>query len=171
MKRGFTIIELLVSLGIFIIVTTMVVANFRGGNRSDELKIAAETVASNLRRAQNMALAGELTDGITPPGGYGIYFNLATADRYIIFADKNGNLAYDAGEALPAGLIALPQGMVITAISPAAASVALFKPPKPTIYINGGTVFNLVAVTVKHSLSGQMKKIILNRISGRIDVE
>ena len=127
---------------------------------------------NHIRLAQNYCLGSKTYDGAnTPKGGWGVHFALASPSSYIIFADKNGNLAYDAGEALPAGLIALPQGMVITAISPAAASVALFKPPKPTIYINGGTVFNLVAVTVKHSLSGQMKKIILNRISGRIDVE
>ncbi|MFH2136366.1 MAG: GspH/FimT family pseudopilin [Patescibacteria group bacterium] len=170
-KGGFTIIELLVSLGIFIIVTTMVVTNFRGGSRSDELKIAAETVASNLRRAQNMALAGEQFEGITPAGGYGIYFNLGNPDKYIIFADKNGNLAYDAGEVLPDGLITLPPNMVIVGVLPAASSAVVFKPPKPTVYINGGTVNDIIAVTVKHNLSGKSKKIVLNRISGRIDVE
>ncbi len=171
MKRGFTIIELLISLGIFIIVTTMVVSNFRGGSRSDELKIAAETVASNLRRAQNMALAGEQFLGMTPLGGYGVSFNLGNPDGYIIFADKNGNFFYDDGEALPGGSISLPLDIVITGISPAAASAVTFKPPKPTAYINGGTIDNLLAITLKHSLSGKMKKIILNRISGRIDVE
>lgn len=171
MKKGFTIIELLVSLGIFIIVTAMVVTNFRGGSRSDELKIAVETIASNLRRAQNMALAGELTDGVTPPGGYGIYFNLATSDRYIIFADKNGNLAYDANEALPDGIVVLAKNIVLSGVFPAAASTIIFKPPKPTTYINGGTIDNFLTVTAKHNLSGKIKKISANRISGRIDVE
>lgn len=171
MKKGFTLIELLVSLGIFIIVTTMVVTNFRGGSRSDELKIVAETIASNLRRAQNMALAGEQFLGMTPAGGYGVYFNSGNPDQYLIFADKNGNFSYDANEALPDGSITLPPNIVITGVLPAANSTAVFKPPKPTVYINGGTVNDIIAVTIKHNLSGKTKKIILNRISGRIDVE
>lgn len=171
MKKGFTIIELLVSLGIFIVVTAMVVTNFRGGSRSDELKIAAETIASNLRRVQNMALAGELIDGVTPPGGYGIYFNLATSDRYILFADKNGNRAYDVNEALPDGTIILAKNIRLSDVLPAAASTVIFKPPKPTIYINGDTADNVITVTIKHALSGKIKKILTNRISGRVDVE
>ncbi|MFZ5363974.1 MAG: pilus assembly FimT family protein [Patescibacteria group bacterium] len=171
MKKGFTIIELLVSLSIFIIVTAMVVTNFRGGNRSDELKIAAETIASSLRRVQNMALAGELVDGISPPGGYGIYFNLGNPGQYLIFADKDGDLAYDVGEVLADGAIDLADNITLENILPAAASTIIFKPPKPTIYINGGVGDNILGVTVKHSLSGKVKKILVNRISGRVDVE
>jgi Tfp pilus assembly protein FimT len=171
MKRGFTIIELLVSLGIFIIVTAMVVTNFRGGNQSDELKIAAETIASSLRRAQNMALAGELIDEISPPGGYGVYFNSGNPGQYLIFADKDGNLAYDVGEVLVNGAIDLADNIILDDVSPMAASAVIFKPPKPTIYINGGVGDNVLEVTVKHVLSGKIKKILINRISGRVDVE
>lgn len=171
MKKGFTIIELLVSLGIFIIVTTMVVTNFRGGSRSDELKIAAETIASNLRRVQNMALAGEQVGGITPMGGYGIYFSLGEPSHYIIFADSNGNQKYDMGEDLLDGKIMLLKNIVITEVQPLVNSSVVFKPPKPTVYINGGIADNIFSVTVKHTLSGKIKKVSANRVSGRIDVE
>lgn len=173
MKRGFTIIELLVSLGIFVIITTMVVANFRAGSRSDELKIAASALSSDLRRAQNMALAGQEVNGVTPMGGYGVYFNLGEPGHYIIFADVNDNQKYDIGEDLSDGKILLARNVVITGVLPLVASsaVVVFKPPKPTIYINGGIVEGILAVTIKHSLSGKEKKIVINRVSGRIDVE
>ncbi len=173
MKKGFTLIELLVSIGIFIIVTGMVVTNFRAGSRSDDLKIAAEALASNLRRAQNMGLAGEQIDGMTPPGGYGVNFKLNVPNSYIIFADKNGNLVYDVNmnEELPDGIITLPKDVVITGVSPAVTSNMVFKPPKPTIYINGDPSADVLAVTLKHNLSGNSRKILVNRISGRIDVE
>lgn len=171
MKKGFTLIELLVSIGIFIIITGMVVANFRAGSRSDELKIAADALVSNLRRAQNMALAGEQINGITPSGGYGVYFKLSDPDRYIIFADNNGNLIYDLGEELSDGVIILPKDVGITGVSPQIISSVVFKPPKPTIYINGGTTNDMTTVTFKHNLTGKSKKIIVNRVSGRIDTE
>lgn len=171
MKKGFTLIELLVSIGIFIIVTGMVVTNFRAGSRSDDLKIAADALVSSLRRAQNMALAGEQIDGMTPPGGYGVNFKLSVPNRYIIFADKNGNLAYDANEELPDGIIALAKDVVITGVSPAVTSNVVFKPPKPTIFINGDPSADALVVILKHNLSGNSRKILVNRISGRIDVE
>jgi prepilin-type N-terminal cleavage/methylation domain-containing protein len=171
MKKGFTLIELLVSIGIFIVVTGMVVANFRAGSRSDELKITADALVSNLRRAQNMSLAGELVNGVTPPGGYGVYFNLGTPNRYVIFADSNGNLVYDANEDLSDGLIVLPKDIVINTVSPKNISSVVFKPPKPTIYINGDPPSDTLVVTLKHNVTGKSKKIIVNRISGRIDIE
>lgn len=180
MKKGFTIIELLVSIGIFIVVTTMVVANFRAGSRSDELKISAETLVSNLRRAQNMALAGQLTDGVTPPGGYGVYFKLADVNRYIIFADSNGNLIYDDGEALGDGTIILPLNVIIEKIKkssgPVLSGEVVFKPPKPTIYICKTGVIpceteDALFVTLKHTLSNKTQQVSVSRISGRINVE
>lgn len=180
MKKGFTIIELLVSLGIFVVVTTMVVANFRAGSRSDELKITAETLVSNLRRAQNMALAGQLTDGVTPPGGYGVYVKLAEADRYVIFADKNGNLVYDDGEALVDGIIFLPRNVRIEKIEKTLGATisgeVVFKPPKPVIYICKTGVIpceteDALSITLKHVLSEKTQQVSVNRISGRVEAE
>lgn len=171
MKRGFTIIELLVAMSIFVIITAMVVANFRAGSRSDELRIAAETLVSNLRKAQNMALAGQLKDGISPLGGYGVYFKLAESDRYIIFADLDGELDYDMGEALADGTVILPRDVRIDGIQPTVISTVVFKPPKPTIYINSGVQENSLSIKLKHNLSGKTKLIVINRISGQINVE
>lgn len=171
MKRGFTIIELLVSIGIFIVITTMVVANFRAGSRSDELKVAADALGADLGRAQNMALAGQEVNGVTPTGGYGVYFTTNEPSRYIIFVDSNDNQKYDVGEDLAGGKILLPKNVTITSVQPLASSSAVFKPPKPMVYINGGTTDNMLIVVLKHTLTGKTRKIILNRISGRIDVE
>jgi len=171
MRRGFTIIELLVAMGIFIVITSMVVANFRTGSRSDELKIAAEALVSNLRKAQNMALAGQLKDGVSPAGGYGLYFKLADSDRYIIFADLDGGLDYDFNEALADGTVILPRDVRIINIEPTVIANVIFKPPKPIIYINGGTSEATLTITLKHNLSGQTRKVMLKRISGQIGIE
>jgi prepilin-type N-terminal cleavage/methylation domain-containing protein len=170
MKRGFTIIELLVAISIFIVVTGLVVANFRRGARSDELKIAAAGLANTLRRAQTMALAGETINGALPLGGYGVYVTLDTPNRYIIFADRNNDKIYGVGEELAGGINFLPPSIAINQVSPVSVSV-VFKPPKPTIYIDGGTSENLVMITLKDSISGQTRKVTVNRISGQISME
>jgi prepilin-type N-terminal cleavage/methylation domain-containing protein len=170
MKRGFTIIELLVAVSIFIIITGLVVADFRRGARSDELKIAASGLASTLQRAQTMALAGEAINGIVPAGGYGVYVTLDVPNRYIIFADNDDDKTYDAGEDLADGVNFLPSNITISQVSPASASI-IFKSPKPTIYINGDISLNLAIITLKDSISNQSRKVIVNRISGQISVE
>lgn len=95
-RPGFTLAELLVSIFIFGLLTTLVIANFHGGNYDQELRRAAEQLASNLRRMQNLSMSGYVyTPGGngfsgTPPGGYGMYMNsrygLATT-QYSLFAD------------------------------------------------------------------------------------
>jgi len=168
MKKGFTIIELLVAMSIFIIVTGLVVANFRRGARSDELRIAATGLASTLRRAQTMALAGVQVNGELPAGGYGVHVSISEPSRYIIFTSND--LLYNSGEELAGGIIFLPSNIVIEEVSLTPLSV-VFKPPKPTIYINGGTSENLVMITLKDSISDQTRKVTVNRISGQISVE
>lgn len=170
MKKGFTIIELLVAISIFIVITGLVVANFRRGARSDELKIAAAGLASTLRKAQTMALAGEAIGGVVPAGGYGVYVTMDTPNRYIIFADNDGNKIYGVGEELAGGINFLPSNIAVDQVSPVSASV-VFKPPKPTIYINGGTSENSATITLKDSISDQTRKVTVNRISGQISVE
>ena len=55
-KTGFTLPELLVSMGIFLIILSLTIANFRGGNQTSELKLKALEVSENIRRVQNNAL-------------------------------------------------------------------------------------------------------------------
>ena len=55
---GFTLLELLVSIGIFTIITTAVVVNFRSGQHSNELRLTAGQLASDLRALYTQAQAG-----------------------------------------------------------------------------------------------------------------
>lgn len=60
-ERGFSFLEILVSIGIFAIITTAVVVNFRSGQHSNELRLAAEGLASDLRSLYTTAQAGTAT--------------------------------------------------------------------------------------------------------------
>lgn len=89
--RGFSIMELLVATVIFLIITGFVIANFRAGQRHDELELAGRALASNLRQAQSMALAGVQTQAGKTPSGFGIFININKNNKdnqtYQLFAD------------------------------------------------------------------------------------
>lgn len=116
--KGFTLTELLFSIAIMGVLSTIVLANFHRGQYSNDLQAAADKMVGNIRRMQNLAMAGAVvtppwdpTLQIVPPGGFGIEFRDEGAPSYVTFADvltfgnpcKTGvaNEAYDYGHNLP----------------------------------------------------------------------
>lgn len=99
-KKGFTLIELIVSAGIITLIFAYTLANFRGAEQND-MKLALQKVISDIREVQTMALAGkvyeEVTPNIYPAGGYGLAFTKAS-NNYEIFADLNSNVYPDVAE-------------------------------------------------------------------------
>ena len=127
-RMGFTLVEMLVSLAIFGVISGFVMANLRVGGQGDELRLSSQLVASAIRRIQTMAVAGqtvyfcrksgeitgsklcstgkdtECLEGScvkeTPPGGYGLHLSSAAGSErtMITFADLDRDHGYDAGE-------------------------------------------------------------------------
>jgi Tfp pilus assembly protein FimT len=96
MMRGFSLIELLVVTGIFIVITGVVLANNAQFNSSVLLGNAAYDVALSVRQAQVYGLSTQSYSGQFQVG-YGIHFQ-GTAG-YLLFADLDvtHNKRYDAG--------------------------------------------------------------------------
>lgn len=95
-NRGFTIIELVVTTGILIIVTTLIFANYPKFRENISLKKTAQEIALAVRRAQTYGLGvREFQPGSGVFPGYGVYFNIASSDSFVLFADINGNNTYD----------------------------------------------------------------------------
>lgn len=170
-RMGFTLIELVISIGIIIIVTGLVVAGFRVGGRNEALSLAAQDVASVIKQAQSWTLTGQVIKGEFPRGGYGVHFSAATPSSYILFADLDNDLIYDDGEAIDGGTHSLPPQITIAEVLPSATADLVFKPPAPEIFINKYREANELAVSLKHSDTGQIKKVRVDRISGRISSE
>jgi prepilin-type N-terminal cleavage/methylation domain-containing protein len=125
-RRGFTLSELLVSMSIMMVITTMAIVNFRNAEYADELLFAAENIAAEMRRAQNFALisrtvpycaeAGELNgkfcferinaecgnDGQcieqAPQGGWGLVISTDPDEPDMIFYADTGNADRISGE-------------------------------------------------------------------------
>lgn len=138
MKRptGFTLVELIVAMGIMVLITTAAVANLRGRSPDRQLRDQARNLASLLRQAQVQAIAGEPADGAVPVGGYGVQAQSCSTPPcdVILFADKNGNFSLDTGE--ERSRISLGNDVTINSISIADPVHVLFRPPAGFICFN-----------------------------------
>lgn len=98
--RGFTLVELMVTVAIVVLVTGIALVRYGSFNNSVLLKSQAYEIALDLRAAQTYGVsvsgqnAGELYSA------YGLYFDLSTPNSYQLFQDENGNRTMDTGEAV-----------------------------------------------------------------------
>ncbi len=148
-KYGFTLVELLVSLSIIILITTIFLANYKSTNKRSGLVLATQKLASDIRLIQTYSLGAKENNGIVPPGGWGIVFDktLDNNTSIIIFADDSSldfTRALDGSEDVET--VDFPEGIYIelldTSISVSKADL-VFLPPKPTTYINANSTETL----------------------------
>jgi len=91
-KKGFTLIELIISIAITVIIGGIILANYRVGQKQQTLRAEAQKLVSTLRQAQNMASAGKTylypdeTKAEVPEYGYGVYVDDAN-NKYTLFAN------------------------------------------------------------------------------------
>jgi len=148
--RGFTVMELLVSISIFIVITLLVISNFKLGDRRSRLRLYAQEMTSVLRDAQNLALtAAPLPSGYIP-AAYGVHFE-PDKNSYLIFADLStpSNYLYNKGIDADVQLFNLGDDHYISAVNVpqvkngACQSVnppnldIVFTVPEALVYFNG----------------------------------
>ncbi|MDP3764283.1 MAG: prepilin-type N-terminal cleavage/methylation domain-containing protein [bacterium] len=135
---GFTLIELIIIIGIVGFLSAMVIT---GGNKgADQRKIILETrrLAEEIRKVQNMALSsiaqdcGVLGNKVVPSG---IILSTALPDRYRLVADCDENKAYNAGSDILLSTVILSASQ-ISLVSPASPLEIFFIPPLPVTAIN-----------------------------------
>lgn len=182
--KGFTLIELIVVIGIFITITTLILANYTGFSDRLSLKRTVQEIALSIRQAQSYGLAvREFGTGTNQFPGYGIYFQESVPDTYKFFADVNNNKIYDgdsSGELVQIYKIQTssrifdicgnrntsPPG---TCDVPTLNAVYLRPEPSVTLRTTAGISFSDVEIIIR-SPKGLEKKIVL-WISGQISVE
>lgn len=168
--KGFTMVEMIVVIGIVTIIASIGIVSFRSGGRATDLTREAQTLALNLRRAQNMALAGTLYQGATP-GGYGIHLDAASPNSYVLFADLDNNKLFGAGEAVET--VTFARNVVITGLAPAASLNIVYSPPEPTTTVyddTGANLGNTASAILGYSGAALSKTVNIN-ISGQISVQ
>lgn len=188
-RRGFTLVELLVSMSIFAVMSALVMVNFRVGERSDELRLGAQAFSSLIRDAESRAASGAtvclcLSGGPTGPvctpqrtcpgggtpsdavprGGYGIHAGVGDT-RASLFADLDADRLMGAGEELVSEPFSASAGVRVSA----GGGAVTFVPPRPEVYVNGAQAEQEFSVTLEQLLNNTRREVRYNRISRRIE--
>ena len=149
-KKGFTIIETMVAATIILILSAILLPNYKAFNAQFSLLRSAHKLAQDIRRAQEMATSARELQGITPPvpPGYGIYLTTEQAQdknkKYILYADTNpagGDECYTSGQGEEVEIIDLESGVYIRTVPSSSVSINFIGPsPTTTISSGGGSV-------------------------------
>jgi prepilin-type N-terminal cleavage/methylation domain-containing protein len=101
-QYGFTIVELIVSLAIFAIMTSLILSKYGKFDQGVILTNLAYDVALTIRNAQSYGLNvrsasrdANAFDTTTSGGSYGVHFDKSLPSQFIFFVDGNGNGIYD----------------------------------------------------------------------------
>ena len=100
-KRGFSLIEMLVVLGIFTVITSVVIADLPSFRDKTILELVAQEIAVTIRQAQSYGVGTRSFAGKFP--SHGIYFG--GANSLILYADfvPTENNYYDVGSGCGSG--------------------------------------------------------------------
>ncbi len=99
-QRGFTLIELIVSIFIITLVSGVIIFQYTKFDGQLLLKNLAFEVALSVRDAQQRGVTAQDTKVGATTYAYGVHFTHAAPTQYIIFRDANNDRTYDAGEAV-----------------------------------------------------------------------
>ena len=171
---GFTMVEILVVTGIFVLVASVTLANFPDLNNRLSLDLLAHDIALEIRKTQTYSLG--FRSGITNLQIYGVHFD--DNQQFIIFADLNGNKIFDINETaidtisiqgrskidkLFSGDCTLKTCVVVTTLD------ITFKRPNPdATFNNNNTIVSGGVVVI--SPKGEKRKILIKQ-TGQISVE
>ncbi len=159
--KGFTLIELIVSVAVIIIISAIALANYHFGGDIDNLNSSVQELVTNIRKVQHLALSAAEFEGDVPKGGYGLYFDINNTSSYILFADCDRDKEYDESgsaancasavpwdpypEKIEEGEIKLRKGIKIKEVklegNPVLTASLVFTPPDPEIYVDGDNSF------------------------------
>lgn len=164
-NKGFSLIELLVSIAIFGILSTFIVANIRGSGPKQEVRLQAANLASLLRQAQVRSMAGEPVEGSVPLGGYGLEIDdCVTAPCSVTtLVDRDGDFAADSTDQIGLG------DQILTDVVGADSVRIYFKPPRPYVCINADcSRTQEVVINVLHPRTDDFSTVKVNPVSGQI---
>ncbi len=178
--QGFTILEMMVSTAIILLISGQVLVGFSNLREASTLTRAAQELAFNIRRAQNMSVSvvGVGIGGIMQiPNAVGLRLSSVAGnnDRYFFFADQNSNGFYDGVTERIEPDILLPGNVRITSITgeaPAGSGVhMIFYTPEATLLLSNGAgtpIPNFINITLTGP-SGDVRRVRV-RMSGQVTV-
>lgn len=165
-SRGFTLIEILVAIAIFAILSSIMLLNFRGDAKTKELKNNCQQVVDALKQVQTMALSGQQVKNnagiLMVPDGY--KFMPACLNN----SCRSIYLAASSSPTANLGIIKLNKSEIYGFSS----LMINFLPPSADsqIWINGSQT-STAKMKIRHIEDNTLSRcVIYNSISGRMDV-
>jgi prepilin-type N-terminal cleavage/methylation domain-containing protein len=141
-NNGFSLVELLVVMAIMMVLFFSVYINQRNSQPQYLLRQGEQKLASDLRRAQNMAMSGSNLSGNYY--GYGIYLQ-TNSNSYILYGERTDTGAdstiYNSSGAVDTIIetISFPRSVKINSSPfPSDQAHIFFKSPDPTTTISDG---------------------------------
>jgi len=185
--RGFTMVEMIVVVGIVGVITAIVLANNSRFNNDILVTNLAYEIALTIRQAQVFGLSVRefAAGGVSEFNvGYGVHFSSGTTGSFIFYADRNRNSQYDSGETVEA--FSLSHGNFIKKICAVTGAGArrcsdtgdinfltvTFLRPLPDAAIRTNNPSESYSTAEVHISSPQGKeRIILTEVTGQISVQ
>jgi|GEM_PF-287790 len=188
-RAGFTLLEMITSMALIVIITTVFIANYRSNNKRTDLIMTAQKLVADIHAAQNNTLGLVKYGDEVPAGGWGVNFNKANSNQYVVFADLDRPPSNEPGQIWPAdagymkynasteGLVSqgarvvnLPEGISIHSMTTGTGNVTQlsevnvsFLPPDPkTNIFNGTATSTVMTVSLKEARDGSIKTIKVN---------
>lgn len=94
-KRGFSLIEFMLAVAIFVILTSLVSVNARKFGTNVLISSLAHEIGVTLRQAQVYGIGARNSGGGNFNRSYGVHVDSANPTNYILFVDLNGDSSYD----------------------------------------------------------------------------
>lgn len=139
MNKGFTVIEMLITIGVLTILSGILILYSHSGESTSVLLREAAKITNDIDQAKNLAITTATfttSDGQQiHPCGYGVYFD-QPANQYIIFADlsqdcqASSHLRDSSGNG-DAQTITLTKPLTFKSLD---INQVFFLPPDPTVY-------------------------------------
>ncbi len=173
---GFTVVEVLVAVGIMTMITLLYTVNFKNFQQGITVQSDADTIASRIRQMQVWALTGELINGSRPDGGYGLYIPspcISGTCAYTVFANTctPTSYVYDNGCDTVIASENLNAQVNVSATSPAGALTLILLPPTAQVYSNAVQSQSAI-ITLAHRVQSQYtKSITVDGVSGQVNVQ
>lgn len=182
LNAGYTLIELLIVTGIFIIISSVVLANNARFGGKITLENFAYDVALSIRQSQVYSIAVQRVGANDYGSAYGMHFDTGSASTYELFADSaivNG--LYDPGELLQSttmnggyrvsSLCVRVVGALVETCGLSRLDI-IFKRPEPDAYIraNASATLNEAGRIIISSPRGETADIVVEA-TGQISIQ
>lgn len=166
MEKGYTLIELLVSISITVILLGLGFSSFRSFGAASELDTTADRIRSVILEARNLAFSPEstLSENIA---FYGVQFDV-TKEVFKLVRISDGNLTLEGNQCSSNSSIeqveSFPMSGLVKLVS--APSLVCFEiNPNVDISFVGGS-----SIIIQHGRTTRQKELTINRVTGQINI-